>query len=121
MTQTMTQTRWLSRYRIDSLAALVAIPILIKEGRLAWQGHPIPSGLCRGRSLRLCQRRARLEGRHIGRYPLELDRDAILCDHRRGLSLRQIAKAHRISRATAHRVIRAQQPTKTLSHKGSEN
>jgi DNA invertase Pin-like site-specific DNA recombinase len=58
--------------------------------------------------VRAGMRRAKLEGRHIGRYPLDLDRDAILCDHRRGLSLRQIAKAHRISRATAHRVIRAQ-------------
>ena len=50
-------------------------------------------------------RRARLEGRHIGRQPLELDRDAIVCDHRRGLSLGQIAKAHRISRTTVHRVL----------------
>jgi DNA invertase Pin-like site-specific DNA recombinase len=53
-------------------------------------------------------RRAKLEGRHIGRHPLQLDRDAILCDHRRGLSLREIAKAHHISRATVHRVIHAQ-------------
>jgi DNA invertase Pin-like site-specific DNA recombinase len=60
--------------------------------------------------VRAGMRRAKLEGRHIGRHPLELDRDAILCDHRRGLSLRQIAKAHRISRATVHRVIRCQQP-----------
>jgi DNA invertase Pin-like site-specific DNA recombinase len=50
-------------------------------------------------------RRARLEGRQIGRKPLELDREAILRDRQHGLSLRQIAKAHRISRATAHRVI----------------
>jgi len=50
-------------------------------------------------------RRARLEGRHIGRQPLELDRDAIVCDRRRGLSLGQIAKAHRISRTTVHRVL----------------
>lgn len=47
--------------------------------------------------VRAGMRRARLEGRHIGRYPLELDREAILCDRRRGLSLREIAKAHRIS------------------------
>ena len=46
-----------------------------------------------------CMRRARLEGRHIGRRPLELDRDAIHCNHPRGLSLslRQIAKAPRIA------------------------
>lgn len=59
--------------------------------------------------VRAGMRRAKLEGRHIGRRPLQLDRDAIMCDHRRGLSLRQIAKAHRISRATAHRVIHTQQ------------
>ena len=60
-------------------------------------------------------RRARLEGRHIGRYPLKLDRDAILCDRRRGQSLRQIAKARRISRATVHRVIHAQPSTESAA------
>ena len=50
-------------------------------------------------------RRARLEGRHIGRRPLDLDREAILRDRQRGQSLGQIAKSHRISRATVHRVI----------------
>jgi DNA invertase Pin-like site-specific DNA recombinase len=50
-------------------------------------------------------RRARLEGRHIGRRPLDLDREAILRDRQRGQSLGQIAKSHRISRATVHRVL----------------
>jgi DNA invertase Pin-like site-specific DNA recombinase len=50
-------------------------------------------------------RRARLEGRHIGRRPLDLDREAILRDRQRGQSLGQIAKSHGISRATVHRVI----------------
>jgi DNA invertase Pin-like site-specific DNA recombinase len=53
-------------------------------------------------------RRARLEGRQIGRKPIELDREAILRDRQLGLSLRQIAEAHRISRATVHRVVHAQ-------------
>ena len=53
-------------------------------------------------------RRARLEGRQIGRKPIDLDREAILRDRQQGLSLRQIATAHRISRATAHRVVHAQ-------------
>ena len=53
-------------------------------------------------------RRAKLEGRHIGRKPLELDREAIFSDRRRGQSLGQIAKAHRISRATVHRLLHAQ-------------
>ena len=55
--------------------------------------------------VRAGMRRARLEGRLIGRHPLQLDREGIFCDRRRGLSLRQIAKAHRISRTTVHRVL----------------
>ena len=53
-------------------------------------------------------RRARLEGRHIGRQPLELDREAILYDRGRGQSLRKIAKGHRISTATVRRVLASQ-------------
>ncbi len=56
-------------------------------------------------------RRARLEGRQIGRKPLELDREAIFLDRRRGQSLAQIARTHRISRATVHRVLRGHAPT----------
>lgn len=52
-------------------------------------------------------RRARLEGRQIGRKPVAVDREAILCDRRRGLSLRQIAKGHRVSAATVQRVLRS--------------
>jgi DNA invertase Pin-like site-specific DNA recombinase len=58
--------------------------------------------------VRAGMRRARLEGRHIGRRPLELDRESILRDRRCGHSLGQIAKAHGISRATVHRVIHEQ-------------
>jgi DNA invertase Pin-like site-specific DNA recombinase len=50
-------------------------------------------------------RRARLEGRHIGRMPLALDREAIRSDRCRGQSLRQIARCHRISTATVRRVL----------------
>ena len=56
--------------------------------------------------VRAGMRRARLEGRHIGRKPLVLDRDAILRDRRRGQSLSQLAKAYRVSRATIHRVLK---------------
>jgi len=56
--------------------------------------------------VRCGMRRARLEGRQIGRKPLELDREAIFRDRQQhGLSMGQIAKAHRISRATVHRVL----------------
>jgi DNA invertase Pin-like site-specific DNA recombinase len=66
--------------------------------------------------VRAGMRRARVEGRQIGRKPLELDREAIFSDRKHGLSLGQIAKAHRISRATAHRVIhREQQPNNPVS------
>jgi DNA invertase Pin-like site-specific DNA recombinase len=60
--------------------------------------------------VRCGMRRARLEGRQIGRKPLKLDRDAIHRDRQHGLSLGQIAKAHRISRATVHRVLHAHAP-----------
>jgi DNA invertase Pin-like site-specific DNA recombinase len=56
--------------------------------------------------VRAGMRRARLEGRHIGRKPLELDRPSILRDRERGQSLGQLAKTHRVSRATIHRVLR---------------
>jgi DNA invertase Pin-like site-specific DNA recombinase len=63
-------------------------------------------------------RLARLEGRHIGRQPLALDREAIVRDRRRGQSLGQIAKAHNISRATVHRVIHEEMPAQTPVPKG---
>jgi DNA invertase Pin-like site-specific DNA recombinase len=65
--------------------------------------------------VRAGMRRARLEGRHIGRRPLDLDREAILLDRRRGQSLGQIAKAHGISRATVHRVIHEQIPSEKVA------
>ena len=56
--------------------------------------------------VRAGMRRARFEGRHIGRKPLELDHTAILRDRERGQSLGQLAKSHGISRTTVHRVLR---------------
>ena len=47
--------------------------------------------------VRAGMRRAKLEGRHIGRKPLVLDRDAILRDRQRGHSLSQLAKSHLVS------------------------
>jgi len=55
--------------------------------------------------VRAGMRRAKLEGRQIGRRPLDLDRDAILRDRQRGRSLGQIAREHRVSRTTIHRVL----------------
>jgi DNA invertase Pin-like site-specific DNA recombinase len=50
-------------------------------------------------------RRARLEGRRIGRAPLNVDRPAIVRDRLTGLSLTQVAKKHRASRATVCRLV----------------
>ena len=55
--------------------------------------------------VRAGMRRARLEGRHIGRRPLELDRDAIVRDRRHGQSLGQLARNYSVSRTTIHRVL----------------
>lgn len=56
--------------------------------------------------VRAGMRRAKLEGRQIGRRPLDLDRAAILRDRARGLSLTQIAKIHAISRAMVSKVVK---------------
>ena len=55
--------------------------------------------------VRAGMRRARLEGRSIGRRPLELDHIAILRDRQRGHSLGQLARTYRVSRTTIHRVL----------------
>jgi DNA invertase Pin-like site-specific DNA recombinase len=55
--------------------------------------------------VRAGMRRARLEGRRIGRPPLDVDRDALIRDRSRGHSLRQLAKLYGISRASVARVI----------------
>ena len=56
--------------------------------------------------VRAGMRRANLEGRHIGRKPLDIDRHAILRDRNRGLSLGELAKLHRVSRTSIARVLK---------------
>ena len=56
--------------------------------------------------VRAGMRRAKLEGRSIGRRPLELDRQGIQRYRKQGQSLRKIAKSHLISPATVQRVLR---------------
>jgi DNA invertase Pin-like site-specific DNA recombinase len=68
--------------------------------------------------VRAGMRRARLEGRHIGRRPLDLDREGILRERQDGQSLGQIASTHGISRATVHRVIHEQMPANDGVQKG---
>jgi DNA invertase Pin-like site-specific DNA recombinase len=55
--------------------------------------------------VRAGMRRATLEGRHIGRKALVLDRAAILRDRQRGDSLGQLAKSYLVSRTTIHRIL----------------
>jgi len=56
---------------------------------------------------RVCagMRRARLEGRRIGRRPLDLDRAAIQRDRARGMSLAQLATTYRVSRTSIRRAL----------------
>lgn len=49
-------------------------------------------------------RRARMEGQRLGRAPLNLDRTTIVRDRLSGMSLTQVAKKHRVSRATVVRL-----------------
>jgi uncharacterized membrane protein YjjP (DUF1212 family) len=51
-------------------------------------------------------RRAKLEGRHIGRRPLEVDCSAVVRDRQRGMSLSTVAKLHRISQALVSKILR---------------
>jgi DNA invertase Pin-like site-specific DNA recombinase len=61
--------------------------------------------------VRAGMRRAKLEGRQIGRKPLVLDQAAIHRDRCQGQSLRQIARCHRISTATVRRVLHEHAPS----------
>jgi DNA invertase Pin-like site-specific DNA recombinase len=51
-------------------------------------------------------RRARLEGRQIGRARLDVDRQQVIQDRRSGMSLTQVAKKHGISRASVCRLMK---------------
>jgi DNA invertase Pin-like site-specific DNA recombinase len=56
------------------------------------------------KSVRAGMRRAKLEGRRIGRAPLNVDRAAIIRDRLSGVSLTEVAKRHHVSRATVCRL-----------------
>src|SRR5467141_370704 len=51
-------------------------------------------------------RRAKLEGRRIGRAPLNINREQVVRDRCSGMSLTQVAKKHRISRASVCRLMK---------------
>jgi DNA invertase Pin-like site-specific DNA recombinase len=60
-------------------------------------------------------RRAKLEGRRIGRAPLNIDRARVVEDRRSGMSLTKVAQRHKISRASVCRLVKGASPS---SHKG---
>jgi DNA invertase Pin-like site-specific DNA recombinase len=51
-------------------------------------------------------RRAKLEGRRIGRTPLNIDRQQVVEDRRSGMSLTKVAQRHHISRASVCRLVK---------------
>ena len=59
-------------------------------------------------------RRARLEGRQIGRSPLKIDREQIVDDRRSGMSLTRVSQKHRISRATVCHLMKGSIPGEFL-------
>ena len=54
--------------------------------------------------VRAGMRRARLEGRQIGRARLDVNREQVVHDRRSGMSLTHVAKKHGISRASVCRI-----------------
>jgi DNA invertase Pin-like site-specific DNA recombinase len=58
-------------------------------------------------------RRAKLEGRRIGRTPLDIDREQVV-DRRSGMSLTQVASKHRISRASVYRLVKESSASRHL-------
>ncbi len=67
--------------------------------------------------VRAGMRRAKLEGRHIGRRPLEVDRGAVIRDRQAGRSLTEVAQLRRISRALVSKILR--EPPNPVATKGS--
>ena len=52
-------------------------------------------------------RRAKLEGRRIGRAPLKIDRARVVADRLSGMSLTKVAEKYHVSRATVCRLVNA--------------
>jgi DNA invertase Pin-like site-specific DNA recombinase len=68
--------------------------------------------------VRAGMRRAKLEGRRIGRAPLNIDRVAVVADRRSGMSLTDVAKKYHVSRATVCRLVNEADGVK--SHAGNQ-
>lgn len=75
---------------------VITVCALLGECEKAWLVERIKAGM----------RRAKIEGRRLGRAPLDVDRDALVRDRLAGMSLTDVAKKYRISRASVVRVVR---------------
>ena len=64
-------------------------------------------------------RRAKLEGRRIGRPKLQIDREAVLEDRAQGMSLNELARKHQVSKSSICKVL--QQCSKQGGHKTLQN
>jgi DNA invertase Pin-like site-specific DNA recombinase len=65
--------------------------------------------------VRAGMRRAKLEGRRIGRTPLNINRAEVIADRRSGMSLTTVAKKYHVSRATVCRLVNEAGGLKKLS------
>lgn len=68
--------------------------------------------------VRAGMRRAKLEGRRIGRTPLDVDRYALVHDRVSGMSLTRTAKKYGLSRASVVRFVHEAQTAQNLSPEG---
>jgi DNA invertase Pin-like site-specific DNA recombinase len=59
--------------------------------------------------IRAGMRRAKMEGQRLGRAPLNVDHDALVRDRLAGMSLTDVAKKYRVSRASVVRFVREEQ------------
>ena len=90
-------SRWEGVATGDAMGRLfVTIISAIAELERSLVVEPVKSGM----------RRAKLEGRQIGRSRLDVNRQQVIDDRRAGLSLTQVAKKHGISRASVCRLMK---------------
>src|SRR6202008_3972315 len=68
--------------------------------------------------VRAGMRRAKLEGRRIGRAPLNVNRAQVVADRLSGMSLTEVAKKYRVSRGTVCRLVNESGELK--SHAGNQ-
>jgi DNA invertase Pin-like site-specific DNA recombinase len=69
--------------------------------------------------VRAGMRRAKLEGRQIGRARLDVDREQVVLDRRLGMSLTLVARKHAISRASVCRIAKEAAGLKTCDSGGN--